>query len=125
MLADPQGARLAGAFRRSVDRTFTRVTDWYGRRLDRSLDFRPVTALFAVVVLGITAFLFLHTKSELAPEEDQGIVFALVKAPQYANLDYVDAYGAQLDEAFASFPETDTRFVVNGMQGGPTTASPG
>ena len=114
-----------GRFADLIDRTFTRVTDWYGRRLDRSLDFRPVTALFAVVVLGITAFLFLHTKSELAPEEDQGIVFSLVKAPQYANLDYVDAYGKQLDEAFASFPETDTRFIVNGMQGGPNSGIAG
>ena len=83
-----------------------------------------MTALFAVAVLGLTAFLFTHTRAELAPEEDQGIVFALIKAPQYANLDYLDVYGAQLDEVFASFPETDTRFVVNGMEGGPATASP-
>jgi multidrug efflux pump len=114
-----QGHGSQGRFANLIDRVFTRVTDWYGRRLDRSLDFRPVTALFALAVLGITAFLFLHTKSELAPEEDQGIVFSLIKAPQYANLDYVDVYGEQIDEAFASFPETDTRFIVNGMQGGP------
>ncbi len=114
-----QGHGSQGRFANLIDRVFTRVTDWYGRRLDRSLDYRPVTALFAVAVLGITAFLFLHTKSELAPEEDQGIVFSLIKAPQYANLDYVDVYGQQIDEAFASFPETDTRFIVNGMQGGP------
>ena len=120
-----KGHGSQGRFADLIDRTFTHVTDWYGRRLDRSLDFRPVTALFAVVVLGITAFLFLHTKSELAPEEDQGIVFSLIKAPQYANLDYVDAYGKQLDEAFASFPETDTRFVVNGMQGGPNSGIAG
>ena len=77
------------------------------------------------VVLGLTAFLFTHTSAELAPEEDQGIVFALIKAPQYANLDYVDVYGAQVDEAFASFPETDTRFVVNGMEGGPSNGIAG
>ena len=49
----------------------------------------------------------------------------VIKAPQYANLDYVDAYGKQLDEAFASFPETDTRFIVNGMQGGPSSGIAG
>ena len=73
----------------------------------------------------ITAFLFLHTNAELAPEEDQGIVFSLIKAPQYANLDYVDAYGEQVDEAFASFPETDIRFIVNGMEGGPNNGFAG
>ena len=72
---------LKGTARRALRRPgrphLHRVTGWYGRRLDRSLDYRPVTALFAVAVLAITAFLFTHTSAELAPEEDQGIVFCL------------------------------------------------
>ena len=36
-----------------VDRVFGATTRWYGRRLDRSLDYRPVTALFAVTILGL------------------------------------------------------------------------
>jgi multidrug efflux pump len=120
-----QGHGTQGRFARAIDRTFARVTGWYGRRLDRSLDYRPVTALFAAAVLGITAFLFTHTSSELAPEEDQGIVFSLIKGPQYANLDYVDAYGREVDQAFASFPETDTRFILNGVQGGPNSGFAG
>ena len=59
----------------------------------------------------------MHTKTELAPEEDQGVLFALTKAPQYANLDYLDAYGDELDKALTSFPEADLRFVVNGRYG--------
>ncbi|MDP9145867.1 MAG: efflux RND transporter permease subunit, partial [Actinomycetota bacterium] len=120
-----QGHGSQGRFANLIDRVFKSVTGWYGRRLDRSLDYRPVTALFALVVLGITAFLFTHTSAELAPEEDQGIVFSLIKAPQYANLDYVDVYGKEVDQAFASFPETDTRFIVNGMQGGPSSGIAG
>ncbi len=120
-----QGHGSQGRFANLVDRTFTRVTDWYGRRLDRTLDYRPATALFAVAVLAITAFLFTHTSAELAPEEDQGIVFSVIKAPQYANLDYVDVYGKQIDQAFASFPETETRFILNGMQGGPSSGFAG
>jgi multidrug efflux pump len=45
------------------------------------------------------------------------VLFALTKAPQYANLDYLNAYGAQLDKALTSFPEADLRFVVNGNLG--------
>ena len=106
-----------GRFARLVDRSFSAVTRWYGRRLDSSLDYRPVTALFAVAVLGSVFFLFTNTKAELAPEEDQGVLFALSKAPQYANIDYAEAYGDVLDKVYASFPETDTRFVVNGFNG--------
>src|SRR6202030_1032380 len=88
-----------GRFARLIDRVFSRLADGYGRRLERSLDYRPVTALFAVAVFAALAFMYLHTKKELAPEEDQGVLFALTKAPQYANLDYSDAYGDELDKA--------------------------
>ena len=58
--------------------------------------------------------MYLHTSKELAPEEDQGVLFAVTKAPQYANLDYMEAYGAELDKALSSIPESDLRFVING-----------
>jgi multidrug efflux pump len=103
-----------GRFAQLVDNIFSAITDWYGRRLDRSLNYRAATGLFAVTILGLVAFLYMNTSAELAPEEDQGIVFALTKTPQYGNIDYADYYGAQLDKAFASFPETDLRFVLNG-----------
>jgi multidrug efflux pump len=106
-----------GRFARLVDAVFSRVSRWYGARLERSLDYRPVTALFALAVFASLAFMYLNTKHELAPEEDQGVLFALTKAPQYANLDYADAYTAKLDQVFASFPETDLRFVLNGRFG--------
>jgi len=106
-----------GWFARLIDRAFSALTRWYGRRLSSSLDYRPVTALFAITVLGSLYFLYTHISAELAPEEDQGVVFALSKTPQYANLDYADAYGEQMDGIFKSFPETDTRFIVNGTNG--------
>jgi multidrug efflux pump len=91
------------------------MTRGYGRLLDRSLDYRPVTALFAVVVLGLVGFLYMNTSKELAPEEDQGILFSVTKSPKYANIDYANYYGEKLDKAFASFPETDLRFILNGV----------
>jgi multidrug efflux pump len=103
-----------GRFAKIVDRSFSAVTRWYGRRLSSSLDYRPVTALFAIVVLASIPFFWLHTKAELAPAEDQGVMFGITKTPQYANLDYSNAYSARMDQIFASFPETDTRFIING-----------
>ncbi|MDF0522994.1 efflux RND transporter permease subunit [Bradyrhizobium yuanmingense] len=106
-----------GRFATFVNRMFGAVTQWYGRKLDRSLDYRPITGLFAVTMLGLVGFLYMHTSKELAPEEDQGILFVLTKAPKYANIDYLDYYGAKVDKAFQKFPETDLRFVVNGTNG--------
>jgi multidrug efflux pump len=106
-----------GRFAHLINRGFSRLADAYGRRLERSLDYRPVTALFALAVFAALAFMYVNTKAELAPEEDQGVLFALTKGPQYANLDYLDAYGEELDKAFTSFPEAELRFVLNGRLG--------
>ena len=106
-----------GWFARQIDRVFSRLADAYGRRLERSLDYRPVTALFALAIFVALAFMYVNTSKELAPEEDQGVLFALTKGPQYANLDYLNAYGDELDKAFTSIPEAELRFVVNGRYG--------
>jgi multidrug efflux pump len=106
-----------GRFAKIVNRVFGSMTRWYGRQLDRSLDYRPITGLFALTILGLVGFLYMHTAKELAPEEDQGIVFAVIKGPKYANIDYLDFYGEKLDRVFASFPETDLRFALNGING--------
>jgi len=106
-----------GRFARVIDRVFSRLAEAYGRRLERSLDYRPITAMFAAAVFVALAFMYMNTKAELAPEEDQGVLFALTKGPQYANLDYLDSYGDVLDKAFTSIPEAELRFVVNGRFG--------
>ncbi|OMI09594.1 multidrug efflux protein [Bradyrhizobium brasilense] len=106
-----------GRFARFANGVFAAMTRWYGRKLDRSLDYRPITWLFALTMLGLVGFFYAHTSKELAPEEDQGIVFALTKAPKYANIDYLDYYGAKLEKAFRKFSETDLSFVLNGSGG--------
>src|SRR6267143_564068 len=45
-----------GWFARKVDKVFGATTHWYGRQLDRSLDYRPITAMFAVTILGLVMF---------------------------------------------------------------------
>ncbi|QCG92733.1 multidrug efflux RND transporter permease subunit [Azospirillum sp. TSA2s] len=104
-----------GRFAAFLDRQFEKLAGWYERRLDGMLDYRAATLLFALGILLSVGYLFANTMSELAPEEDQGILFGISKAPQYANLDYIDSFGKQIDDTFASFPETDTRFVLTGM----------
>ncbi|MGY3237980.1 multidrug efflux pump [Bradyrhizobium sp. USDA 4472] len=106
-----------GRFARVANRGFGAITLWYGRKLDRSLDYRPVAGLFALTMLGLVAFLYMNISKELAPEEDQGIVFVLMKAPKYANIDYLDYYGTKLGNMFKKFPETDVSFVLNGASG--------
>jgi multidrug efflux pump len=106
-----------GKFAAAVDRTFAKVTAWYTRKLSKSLDYRPVTALFAAGVMFSVVFLFLNTRQELAPAEDQGVMLSQIQAPEYANLDYTTAYGRKLDDILATYPEARSRFVLFGMGG--------
>src|SRR5438477_2288149 len=50
-----------GRFAALIDRLFSRLADAYGRRLQRSLDYRPVTALFALAVFVALAFMYVNT----------------------------------------------------------------
>jgi multidrug efflux pump len=115
LLLSRSGAQ--GWFARRIDQGFSWLAARYERRLRRSLDYRPVTAMFAAAIVAALVFMYVNTKAELAPEEDQGVLFALTKAPQYANLDYSNAYGRELDQAFTAIPEAELRFVVNGRFG--------
>ncbi len=59
---------------RWIDARFDSVRDWYLRRLERTLLYTPVTAVFVVVILGSIYYLYSSSQSDLAPQEDQGFV---------------------------------------------------
>ena len=106
-----------GRFPHLVEGVYDRITQRYGRMLDRVLDYRPAVILFGAVVLGSIFFLYSGSRSELAPTEDQGYLFGPLKGPQYANLDYVDAYGRQFYNQIAKIPEVERTVNFNGFGG--------
>jgi len=74
-----------------------------------------VTLLVLAGVLAATGLMYMTTQKELAPEEDQGILFTLVKTPQYANLDYLENATQQLYQVYSSVPEKEHVFTINGL----------
>jgi multidrug efflux pump len=104
-------------FANFVDRSFTRLENWYGRRLKGSLDYRWVTLVIVVMLLGTTGFLFSKTSAELAPEEDQGAYLGLVNAPKYATADYTQEFSKQFTGAAEKIPEIDASFLIVGIDG--------
>jgi multidrug efflux pump len=111
-------------FQRVVDRSFDRVSGWYGRRVASTLDYRPVT-LMIVAALSVTmVYLFLNTSNELAPEEDIGFMFSIVNAPAYATSNYTEMFAKDVTAATEEVPEVNTRFSVVGF-GGTNTAFAG
>ena len=105
----------SGGFTAWLDRRFDGLKNRYQRRLHGTLNYRPVTVLVLAGVLVATGLLYMTSQRELAPEEDQGILFTVVKTPQYANLDYLEDATQQLYAAYSTVPEKDHVFTINGM----------
>ena len=108
-------------FQRTVDRVFDGLANWYERRVSSSLDYRPVTMLMVAVLLGVTGFMFLNTKSELAPEEDQGVLFAFLNGPRYATKDYTQLYTDDISVKTKDIEEVKVDFSIAGFGGAANT----
>ncbi len=79
----PSAAAGKRGSRYFIDRNFARLRGGYERRLHGSLNNLPVTLVFAVIVLGSIYFLFTGAKTELAPQEDQGVIITQsIAAPE-------------------------------------------
>jgi multidrug efflux pump len=107
----------SGRFVRFLDRAFEGLKHRYQRRLSRTLNYRPVTVLVVLGTIAATGLMYTTAQKELAPEEDQGILFNLIKTPQGANLDYLEQVTAHLDNVFDTVPEKEHVFAINGMGG--------
>jgi len=100
-----------------LDRIFDGLKRRYQSMLHGTLNTRPVVLVFAVIVLCLIPVFLKFTKSELAPDEDQGIIFMMATAPQPTNLDYLSTYTDEFIKIFKEFPEYYSSFQINGYNG--------
>ncbi|MBF8792343.1 multidrug efflux RND transporter permease subunit [Pseudomonas monteilii] len=100
-----------------LDMLFDGLKVRYQRLLHGTLNSRPVVLVFAVIVLCLIPVLLMFTRNELAPDEDQGVIFMMSNAPQTANLDYLNAYTDEFTPLFKTFPEYYSSFQINGFNG--------
>lgn len=110
------------SFAHWLDQRFRKFEAGYERRLHGALDTRPVIYVFAAVVLGSCYFLFTGAQTELAPQEDQGVVFTFSTAAPDATLKQTQLYTKEVEKIYRSFPETKDYFMVHGLANGGTPA---
>jgi multidrug efflux pump len=115
-LLKPHNANGGGREQRLVqflDRAFDSLRHRYQRRLHGSLNYLPVTVVFALIVLSSIYFLYAGAKSELAPQEDQGVVIASSTLAPDATLQQKLLYSRQVYGIMTKFPETDHVFQID------------
>lgn len=106
-----------GRIMTQVDHLFRKLEQGYDKTLAKSLNYLPVIAVFAIIILLSNYFLFISSDSELAPQEDQGIIIAQITAAANASLDQTKLYSKQVNDLFKKYPETDHTFQVDGNGG--------
>lgn len=92
-----------------VNRTFDRFRDWYGRHLDRTLAVRPAVYIVWIGLSLMGALFWMISADELAPTEDQGVIFGIVTAPANATIEDTSRYAEAAGKVFRDVP--DTRFT--------------
>ena len=102
---------------KKLDALFTRLEQAYEKSLHRALNFLPVVNAFAIIILLSNYFLFTSSTSELAPQEDQGIIIAQVTAAANASLAQTQLYANQVFDIFKKYPETNHIFQIDGADG--------
>ncbi|MGE5835468.1 MAG: efflux RND transporter permease subunit [Acidobacteriota bacterium] len=101
-----------------IDRRFENVRRFYLRTLTRTLRYRPVMlVLWAIVALLMVPF-YMFSQRELAPSEDQGVVFSIVQAAPNATIDQTKLFATQIYDVYRSVPEAASIFQLMFPTGG-------
>jgi multidrug efflux pump len=105
-------------FARVVSLFFARLRGAYGRALDKVFASRPaVYSVWAVLAL-LCLPMFKMSPGELAPSEDQGIIFGIVDAPANATVEETARYAAAANDIYFGEPETDFSFQLTQASSG-------
>jgi multidrug efflux pump len=123
-LSPMMSARLlrAGAAERGfsgwINRRFDSVRRFYTGVLTATLRYRPVVLVLWVIVAALTVPFYMFSQRELAPAEDQGVVFSVLQAAGNSTLDQTKLFSTQVADVYRTFPETGSIFQITGPSNG-------
>src|SRR5579872_434577 len=101
-----------------VNRRFENVRNLYGRMLAGTLKYRPVVLTVWAIVAVLMIPFYMFSQRELAPAEDQGVVFGVIQSSPNATLDQTNLFTQQVYDVYHSFPESASIFQITNPNGG-------
>src|SRR5579884_697822 len=101
-----------------VNRRFENVRQLYSRMLASTLRWRPVVFGVWIIVALLMVPFYIFSQRELAPAEDQGVVFGVVQAAPNSTLDQTKLFASQIYDVYHSFPEAESVFQITDPNGG-------
>ena len=92
---------------RQIDRAFDFVRRSYSRALGATLRNRPAVYVVWIGLALLVVPMYVMSPQELAPNEDQGVVFGALDVPPNATLEQMTPYSEQMNRLFMTTPEFD------------------
>lgn len=105
----------SGRFVQFIDRQFDRVHHGYQRVLHNTLSTKSVVIVMSALLLLATIALGVTAQSELAPEEDQGIVVGQIVGAPNTTAQQMNVYATQMFELSRQLPEYEQMFQLTGV----------
>jgi multidrug efflux pump len=99
-------------FAGKIARDFKRFRLFYGRLLDVTLDARPAVYTVWIAVSLLTIPMYAMSPKELAPNEDEGVIFGIIDASADSTVDQTSRFTAAVNQAYLSVPETRFTFQI-------------
>ena len=105
-------------FQKRIDHIFSKIRSSYGHALTTVLRYRAAVVTAALgLMLCLPAF-YIFSMKELAPKEDQGVLFGIVQASPDSSIDQTLLYTSEVNRQFESFPEFAGSFQLTNPTGG-------
>ncbi len=97
---------------RLINHGFNRIREAYGRGLSFVLARRNIVYMVWVALALLAVVMFNMSVKELAPAEDQGVIFGVVNAPANATLDQLMPSIREVNRTVEEIPETQFVFQI-------------
>jgi len=101
-----------------INRRFDRFREIYVGSLTTTLKYRPAVLMVWVFAVLLIVPFYMFSQRELAPHEDQGVVFGVIQAAPNSTLDQTKLFGDQVYNVYHSFRESESVFQILSPTGG-------
>ena len=95
-----------------INRGFERLRATYVRQLDAVLRARGAIYFAWAVVSVLAVLMFWQSPKELAPTEDQGVIFGVLNTPANSTIDQLRPSTRAIDKTVRSLPESEFTFQI-------------
>lgn len=101
-----------GRYARFVGHSLDKLAEWYGRLLDRVLNYRKQIIAFGAFICLLAPPLYMFSGKELAPVEDEGFIFLIVNSAPDASLEYTTKHMGKVLDVGTALPEFEAMFEI-------------